>query len=126
MLSANTALAVATVAPDKFIDYHYSLYKDQPQEDGPGWTQAQLTSLANRLGVSGSEFDGLVNGKTYNQQIQTNMDNANKNQALFQTDQNGDKGFGTPTIVVNDKVIDWQTNTKWLSALVTAAYPNQN
>jgi protein-disulfide isomerase len=126
LMSANTALAVATVAPDKFIDYHYSLYKDQPQEDGPGWTQAQLTSLANRLGASGGEFDNLVNSKAYNNQIQTNMNNANKDQTLFQTAANGNKGFGTPTIVVNNKVINWQADTKWLSTLVSAAYPNPN
>ena len=41
-LSANTALAVASVAPGTFMDFHYSLYQKQPQENGPGWTQAQL------------------------------------------------------------------------------------
>ncbi|HVV21408.1 MAG TPA: thioredoxin domain-containing protein [Pseudonocardiaceae bacterium] len=123
LMSANTALAVATVAPDKFIDYHYSLYQKQPQENGPGWTQAQLSNLASRLGVSGAEFDQLVNDKTYEKQIQTNLDNAEKDQALFQTDQSGQKGFGTPTIVADGKTINWQSDTTWLSDLVKAAYP---
>ena len=74
MLAANTALAVATVAPEKFIDFHYSLYQKQPQEEGVGWTQSQLTSLANRLGVTGSVFDGLVANKTYDGQIQAEPD----------------------------------------------------
>lgn len=123
-MSANTALAVATVAPDKFIDFHYSLYQKQPKEDGPGWTQDQLTNLAKRLGVSGSQFDSMINSKTFYKQIQTNLNNASKNQALWQTNTDGSKGFGTPTIVVDGKVINWQTDTTWLSDLVKSAYPN--
>ena len=126
LMSANTALAVATVAPDKFIDYHYSLYQKQPEENGAGWTQAQLTNLANRLGVSGAEFDSLVNNKTYEKQIQTNLDSASNNKSLWQTNSNGDKGFGTPTIVANGQVINWQSNTKWLTDLVNAAHQKQN
>jgi protein-disulfide isomerase len=122
-MSANTALAVATVAPDKFMDFHYSLYKKQPEENGPGWTQAQLDNLAARLGVQGSQFDNLVNNGTYTKQIQTNMNNANNDQALFQTSSDGTKGFGTPTILVNNKIVDWQNNTTWLSNSVKSAYP---
>jgi protein-disulfide isomerase len=123
LMSANTALAVATVAPDKFIDYHYSLFQKQPQENGAGWTQAQLDSLANRLGVSGTEFDSLVSDKTYNSQIQTNLANALKDQALFQTGSDGTKAFGTPTIVANNKTINWQSDTNWLSELVSGVTP---
>lgn len=126
LMSANIALAVATVAPDKFMDYHYSLYQKQPEENGTGWAQAQLTSLANRLGVSGAEFDGLVNNKTYEKQIQTNLDSVSNNQSLWQTSSNGDKGFGTPTIVSNNQVVNWQSNIKWLTDLVNAADQKQN
>jgi protein-disulfide isomerase len=125
-MSANTALAVATVAPDKFIDYHYSLYNKQPQENGTGWTQAQLSNLANRLGVSGSAFDNLVNSKMYDSQIQTNLANASKDQSLYQVGSDGTKAFGTPTVVSDGKVIDWQNDTKWLTELVSAAYPTKN
>ena len=122
-MSANTALAVATVAPDKFIDFHYSLYQTQPAENGPGWTQAQLTSLANRLGVRGAEFAKLIANRTYYHQIQANLDNASKNKALFQQAASGPPTFGTPTIVVNGKVVNWQADTSWLSDAVKAAYP---
>lgn len=122
-MSANTGLAVATVAPDKFIDFHYSLYQTQPQENGPGWTQAQLTSLANRLGVRGAEFDRLIADRTYYRQIQANLDNASKDRSLFQPVPGGPPTFGTPTIVVNGKVTDWQANKSWLSDAVKSAYP---
>jgi protein-disulfide isomerase len=125
IMSANTALAVATVAPDKFLDFHYSLYQKQPKEDGPGWTQTQLTNLANRLGVNGTQFGNMIKNKTYDRMIQANLDAAEKNQALFQTSSDGTRGFGTPTIVVDRKVINWQADTTWLSDAVKGAYPNQ-
>lgn len=121
-LSANMALAVATVAPDKFMDFHYSLYQKQPEENGPGWTREQLLSLANRLGVRGARFDRLVNDKTYYRQIQTNLDKASTNRSLFQT-SGGSSGFGTPTIVADGNVVNWQTDTTWLADLVKAHYP---
>ena len=119
MTAANTALAVATVAPNKFMDFHYSLYQKQPTEGGPGWTQSQLTNLANRLGVSGPAFDALVNNKTYDSQIQQNLTAAANNQALWQSSAQG-QGFGTPTIVANGKVVTWQ-QSGWLDTLVKAA-----
>jgi protein-disulfide isomerase len=124
MMAANTALAVAAAAPDKFMDFHYSLYQKQPAENGPGWTQAQLTSVANRLGVTGSTFDNIVNNKTYDNQINANLNAAETNQALVQTNSDGSKGFGTPTIVANGAVVNWQTNPTWLATLVKASYPN--
>lgn len=121
-MSADTALAVATVAPDKFLDFHYSLYQKQPQENGPGWTQAQLTSLANRLGVSGPRFDDLVNDKTYQPQVAKNLQTAENDQSLWQTSQQG-TGFGTPTILVNGKTVDW-SQPDWLDNAVSAARPS--
>jgi protein-disulfide isomerase len=122
-MAANTALAVATAQPAKFMDFHYSLFQKQPKENGPGWTQDQLNNLAGRLGVSGSAYDGVVNGKTFNNQINTNLTNAENNQALFQTGSDGSKSFGTPTIVADNKTVDWQNDTTWLADLVKAAYP---
>lgn len=120
MMAANTALAVAAVAPEKFLDFHYSLYQKQPEENGPGWTQDQLTSLANRLGVAGEKFDNLVSGKAFDAQIQKNLTTAENDKSLWQTTQQG-SGFGTPTIVVNGKVVNW-SQPGWLDNAVAAAY----
>ncbi|HJP73135.1 MAG TPA: thioredoxin domain-containing protein [Pseudonocardiaceae bacterium] len=119
-LAANTALAVATVAPEKFMNIHYSLYQTQPQEGKAGWTQAQLTNLANRLGVSGPAFDKLINDGTYKAQINKNMEAAQNNQALYQTDSSGQKGFGTPTIVYNGAPVNYQT-PGWLETIINNA-----
>jgi protein-disulfide isomerase len=118
-----TAVGQSLVSREKFMNFHFSLYQKQPEENGPGWTQAQLTSLANRLGVSGTQFDQLVNNKTYYKQIQTSLNNAGNDKSLFQTSTDGSTGFGTPTVVANGKVVNWQTNTTWLSDLVKADYP---
>jgi protein-disulfide isomerase len=112
--AANTALAVAAAAPDKFLDFHYSLFQRQPQENGPGWTQDQLTSLANRLGVSGGQFDNMVAAKANNARIQQNVQAASSDPALQQKTQQG-TGFGTPTVVVNGKTVNWQ-QPSWLDA----------
>lgn len=118
-MAANTALAVATATPGKFVDFHYSLYQKQPEEGGAGWTQQQLTSLANRLGVSGPAFDAVVNGKTYNNQINTNLTRAESDPALVQQTSSG-SGFGTPTVLANGKTVNWQ-DPAWLDNLVKAA-----
>ena len=121
-LAANTALAVATVAPDKFMDVHYSLYQTQPTEGKAGWTQDQLNNLASRLGVSGAAYDKLINDGTYKAQINKNMEAASNDQALFQTDSSGAKGFGTPTIVYNGAPVNYQT-AGWLETIINNAKP---
>jgi protein-disulfide isomerase len=114
-LAANTALAVAAAAPNKFVDFHDSLFSKQPEENGPGWTQAQLSNLAARLGVNGPAFDKVVTGDTYGARIQSNLSAAEADPALQQQG-----GFGTPTIVANGAIIDWQKNPNWLGSLVPA------
>lgn len=115
-MSANTALAVATADPGKFMDFHYSLYRKQPEEGGAGWTQQQLTSLANRLGVSGPAFDAVVHNKTYNGQINANLNRAEADPSLQQQTAGG-SGFGTPTVLANGKAVNWQ-DPGWLDNLV--------
>jgi protein-disulfide isomerase len=115
-ISANTALAVASADPGKFMNFHYSLYQKQPEEGGAGWTQQQLTNLANRLGVSGPAFDTVVNDRTYNNQITTNLNRAEADPALQQRTSSG-SGFGTPTVLANGKTVNWQ-DPSWLDNLV--------
>jgi protein-disulfide isomerase len=115
-MAANTALAVATAAPAKFVDYHASLFGKQPEENGPGWTQAQLSNLAARMNVSGPAFDGVVNGNTYGAKIQANLTAAEANPALQQQG-----GFGTPTIVANGTLVNWQ-DPNWLTAVLATSH----
>jgi protein-disulfide isomerase len=120
LIAANTALAVATVAPDKFLDFHYSLYQKQPSENGAGWTQDQLDNLAGRLGVSGAQYDDLIKNKTYDAQIQKNLATAKADKSLYQQNQDGSLSFGTPTITIGGKVVDLNQQD-WLDQAVAAA-----
>lgn len=112
--AANTALAVAAVDPSKFVDFHYSLYQNQPEEGSAGYSQAQLTSLANRLGVSGPQFDQLVSSNAFLNAIKADTTNAENDKALWAPGQNG---FGTPTIAHNGRFVD-TSSSSWLSDLV--------
>jgi protein-disulfide isomerase len=120
MLAANTAMVVADLAPNKFMDFHDSLYHKQPPENGVGWTQAQLSNLANRLGVSGPQFDSMINNKTYSAQIQKNLNAAETDKSIWLP---GEQGLSTPTIIVNGQFANWQQDSNWLTTAVKAAYP---
>lgn len=52
----------------KTVEYHDVVYANQPQEEGVGWTQEQLTAFGEQAGISGDAkgtFDKCVADKTY-------------------------------------------------------------
>lgn len=102
-LAADTALAVAAVDPGEFLDFHKSLFFKQPTENGPGWTPDQLLNLAGRLGVAGGRFTSLVQHGTYAAKIRQNLRTAENDRSLWQGN-----GFGTPTVLVDGKLVNWQ------------------
>jgi hypothetical protein len=55
----------------------------------------------------------VVTGHTYDAKIQANLTAAEADPALQQQGS-----FGTPTIVANGKIIDWQ-DPNWLTSLVS-------
>ena len=59
----------------------------------------------------------MVNGNTYGPKIQANLASAAANPALQQQG-----GFGTPTIVANGALVNWQ-DPNWLNAIVAKGQP---
>jgi protein-disulfide isomerase len=116
--SANAALCVADSAGDKFMNFHASLYGAQPKEGARGYDKGQLTKLAQDLGVTSSTFSSCVTSGTYNQAVSDAYQKAKTTPYLIQDFGNGQKGFGTPTVAVGEKVIDVQ-NTNWVNNLVS-------
>lgn len=114
--SANAGLCAADAG--KFPQFHLSLFGAQPEEGSRGWDNGQLVKLGKDLGATSSSFESCVDSGEYDSLIQTNFDKVRETPYL-QQDFDGQKGFGTPTIAVGEKVVE-PSDPKWLDKLVSA------
>lgn len=110
-LAANAALAVAATDPPAFPSYLNSLFAHQPAEQGAGYTAGQLIDLGRRLGVTSSRFATMVRDRSYLARISANLTTAEHDPALVLP---GVNEFGTPAVLVNGKLVDWQ-QPSWLA-----------
>jgi protein-disulfide isomerase len=114
LLSAGAALSVAKNSPDKFADFHGTLFAAQPREGGPGYTADQLVALGQKLGVGGS-FEQDVRGGAFDATVKAAFKAANSDPALRRTE--GDQSyFGTPSVASGGKLVD-TADPNWLAAL---------
>lgn len=60
-------------------------------------------NLAGRLGVRGDRFTKLVHDCTYAAKIRQNLQTAENDRSLWQGGN-----FGTPTVLVDGKLVNWQ------------------
>lgn len=116
--SANAGLCAADAG--KFPAFHQSLYNDQPEEGGRGWDNQQLVKLGQNLGITSKDFATCVTSGKYKSLAQANLDQATNAPYLQQDFGNGQKGFGTPTVAVGQKVVD-TSQANWLDKLVQSA-----
>ncbi|MGN8026930.1 DsbA family protein [Microbacterium sp. 22242] len=93
--AAAASYCVAESNSDKFLDYLNILFKNQPEENSPGLTDAQLTDYATQVGAD--KAASCIKAGTYFK-YPTAQATAHKIQ-------------GTPTIEVNDKRLDLQNNS---------------
>ena len=91
-----------------FPRFHDSLFDAQPTEDGPGWTSAQLQQLGRSLG-GGDGFTRCVQSGAQQQHVTTATENASR----YISGLRSDHQFGTPSVLVNGKLIDI-SNAGWL------------
>ena len=109
--SANAALAAADAG--KFLQFHDALFKSQPEEGKRGYDKQQLIDLGKGVGISDPKFVSEVNAGSYNDQINAAFQQIGNDPALQQVFPDGQKGFGTPTVVSKGKVVSWQ-DSGWL------------
>jgi len=109
--SANAALAAADAG--KFVQFHDALIKSQPEEGKRGYDKQQLIDLGKGVGISDPKFASEVNAGSYNDQINAAFQQIGNDPALQQVFPDGQKGFGTPTVVSKGKVVSWQ-DSGWL------------
>jgi protein-disulfide isomerase len=115
--AAAASLAVAHDAPGKWGSYYESLYGQQPEEGTAGYSNDQLISLGERLGIRNDSFAHDVKSGTYlgavHQDFQHALETVGKK---FYKDS-----FATPTIVHDGKRVTWQSSGKpvdWLDKLL--------
>lgn len=118
MDSANAGLCAADAG--KFPAFHQSLYNNQPEEGSRGWDDQQLAKLGRDLGITSKDFTTCVTSGQYDKLAQADLDETLKAPYLQQDFGNGQKGFGTPTVAVGQKVVDTQ-QANWLDKLVESA-----
>lgn len=117
MDAANAGLCAADAGV--FPEFHASLFTQQPDENSRGWDKQQLTDLGiKQLDVTDPAFRTCIADGTYNSAIQDHFDEVRETKHLEQ-DFNGERGFGTPTLAVDEKVVKI-SDPKWLDNLLSA------
>lgn len=111
--SANAALAAADAG--KFLQFHDALFANQPEEGKRGFDKQQLINLGKSIGITDPKFALEVNAGTYNDQINATFQQIENDPSLTQ-DFDGQRGFGTPTVVSKGKVITSWQDPSWLQA----------
>jgi protein-disulfide isomerase len=99
-----------------FPRFHDSLFAHQPVEGGPAWTTAQLQQLGTALGASNS-FTSCVQNGANEQRIATATDKASD----YISGLRSDHLFGTPTVLVNGKIVPDTSTSLWLDQALNGA-----
>jgi protein-disulfide isomerase len=109
--AANAALCTPA---GKWISYHDTLYNFQPPEGKKGFSDKDLVAWGTDLGLTGSSFSPCVNNAQKSGQVDQMTTYATGNR----------KVTGTPTVFLNGKALDLQSqllNPTALEQAITAA-----
>lgn len=124
--SATAAALVAAEAPEAFVDFHNALFTNQPVEtsDTPYLTDTQLADIARTAGVPDAVAAAIESGEYLGTQADAAgkpLDQTYVPWVLAATEQaSKDLGqLGTPTIVIDGKVLDTK-QYNWQEAGVLA------
>ena len=130
--SATAAALVAAEAPEAFVDFHNALFTNQPVEtsDTPYLTDTQLADIARTAGVPDAVAATIESGEYLGTQADAAgkpLDQTYVPWVLAATEQaSKDLGqVGTPTIVIDGKVLDtkkynWQETGGLAQAIADA------
>lgn len=103
--STRAGIAAACAADaGKFQAYHSGVFAIQPEEEGRGYTDAQLATVAQQSGIAGNDFatwTSCVNNKQYAGYLKRVDDASSK-----------DGVNATPTFRVNGKDVKFEQNSK--------------
>ncbi len=114
--SQRAANAALCAPPDKWIQYHDVIYKNQPAEGSNGFSNKDLIGWAKNLGFDTPQFEQCVKGN----QKQSQLD------AMTNYAEQTRKVTGTPTVFLNGQSVDLNgtlLNAKKLEQAILAAPP---
>ncbi len=106
----NAAAAVINADPTAFVKFHTLLYNNQPEENGTGLPDSQLIDYAVQAGVQRSAVESAITSQKYLGWTQKVSDEFSSVKHFT----------GTPTLVVNGKVVSDYAPDK-IKAAVEAA-----
>jgi protein-disulfide isomerase len=92
-LAANAAACSADQG--KFLEFHRTLYANQPAENAGNWTTQYFATLGIGLGISSSDYDKCVQGQDYMGWVKNVAEEGSKRNVN-----------STPTVFINGKEID--------------------
>jgi len=116
--AANAALCAADAG--QFPSYHASLYGKQPREGGRGYTDDQFVQLGRDLGITGATFESCVRTGAHDADVRAQEQAATSTQNLQRSYPDGRRGFATPTVVIDGKLVDIDS-ASWLTDAIAAA-----
>ncbi len=107
--AANAAICAASAG--RFPAYHDKLFSDQPAEGSAGLTDQELIAKGEELGIGGGFAQCVTSGKNL-KAVEAATNAAAKDASL----RAEGRGFGTPTVLVNGKRVDW-SDGDWLDGI---------
>ena len=106
-LAANAAACSADQG--KFLEFHRTLYANQPAENAGNWTTQYFATLGIGLGISSSDYDKCVQGQDYMGWVKNVAEEGSKRNVN-----------STPTVFINGKEIDRNTAYNGLADFMLA------
>lgn len=109
--AANAAVAVANYSPNQYYAFHKALYAEQPEELGPGLSDAVLISTAKKAGVSNlAAISTAIRDRKWASWIADRTDEfvAGKGALKGAFGLPAASKRGTPTVLVNGKYYSGQ------------------
>lgn len=106
-LAANAAACAADEG--KYLDFHRTLYANQPAENSGAWSTQYFSTIGLGLGISGEKFEKCVQKQEYMGWVSSVADEGAKRNIN-----------STPTVFINGKEIDRNTAYNSLAAFMLA------
>lgn len=102
--AANAAACVANFEPDLFLDYHTSLFINQPDEASEGLTDDQLIQLASAVGAGDDVANCITEGTFRSWTLKATSRAGDGVLAINNLDPGVTEVKSTPTILINGKL----------------------